>query len=431
MKKILNSYKMFIFFLCACLCLGICYGGISKPCVLRLGIFAGSNWDVPGSNVYEIINDAIARFEKENPQIDVVYESGIRKEDYSNWLCGKVLKGEMPDVFMVLDNEFPTLANIQALHPLDHFTQGANGIDVNQFYQATYNAGKWNNTLYALPYESNLQFMFVNLTLLKNEGIEVPDENWTLSDLYRICEQVTKDTNSDGRNDQFGIYNYDWQNSMLAFQERLFEADGSKTRLQEKSVSEAIKYAFQLDELREDTTITQNDFDQGRVAFSPMSYAEYKTYKPYPWKIKKFSRFDWTIIPMPAKNAGEISSATDSLLMSMSSTTNHPQESWELLKTLCYDVQTREMLKEYSQGFPATKPFVDSTMDKTFDDQLDPKLLETVLTRSKPLVRFPNYENMLTLADNQIRSGYQNAKDKDLFMIELQKTMDDALKSNQ
>ena len=89
------------------------------------------------------------------------------------------------------------------------------------------------------------------------------------------------------------------------------------------------------------------------------------------------------------------------------------------------------MLKEYSQGFPATKPFVDSTIDKSFDDQLDPKLLETVLTRSKPLVRFPNYENMLTLADNQIRSGYQNAKDKDLFMIDLQRTMDDALQSNQ
>lgn len=431
MKKFLSSYKMLILFLCACLGLGVCYGVMPKPCVLRLGIFAGSNWDVPGSNVYEIIDDAIARFEEEHPQIDVVYDSGIRKEDYSNWLCGKVLKGEMPDVFMVLDNEFPTLANIQALHSLDRFVQGPNGIDVNQFYEATYDAGKWNGTLYGLPYESNLQFMFVNLTLLQNEGIEVPDENWTLDDLYRICAQVTKDTDGDGRNDQFGIYNYDWQNSMLAFEERLFEPDGSKTRLQHDSVSEAIKYAFKLDELREDTTITQNDFDQGRVAFSPMSYAEYKTYKPYPWKVKKFSRFDWTIIPMPAKNAGDISSATDSLLMSMSATTDHPQEAWELLKTLCYDVKTREMLKEYSQGFPATKPFADSTLDNAFSDQLEPELFETVLTRSKPLVRFPNYESMLTLADNQIQSGYRAAQDKDLFIIELQKMMDDALQATQ
>lgn len=431
MKKFFDSHKILILFVCACLCLGVCYGAIPKPCVLRLGIFAGSNWDVPGSNVYEIIDDAVMRFEEENPQIDVVYESGIRKEDYSNWLCGEVLKGEMPDVFMVLDNEFPTLANIQALHSLDQFVHGTNGIDVDQFYEATYNAGKWDGTLYALPYESNLQFMFVNLTLLQNEGIEVPDENWTLADLYRICAQVTKDTDGDGRNDQFGIYNYDWQNSMLAFEERLFEPDGSKTRLQIDAVSEAIKYAFELDELREDTTITQNDFDQGRVAFSPMSYAEYKTYKPYPWKIKKFSRFDWTIIPMPAKNAGAFSSATDSLLMSMSATTDYPQESWELLKTLCYNGQTREMLKQYSQGFPSTKPFPDSTLDNAFSDQLDPELFETVLTRSKPLVRFPNYENMLTLADNQIQSDYENAQDKDLFIIELQKMMDDALQSNQ
>ena len=50
--------------------------------------------------------------------------------------------------------------------------------------------------------------MFVNKTLLTQEGIEVPEEDWTWNDLYRICQKVTKDSNGDGIIDQFGIYNY-------------------------------------------------------------------------------------------------------------------------------------------------------------------------------------------------------------------------------
>ena len=51
-----------------------------KEITLNLGIFAGSNWDVPSGDSYRVIDNAIERFEKENPHIHIEYESGILKE---------------------------------------------------------------------------------------------------------------------------------------------------------------------------------------------------------------------------------------------------------------------------------------------------------------------------------------------------------------
>ena len=66
---------------------------------LKLGIFAGSNWNVPQGETYAIIDDVIKNFESENPGVKVIYVSGIKKEDYSEWLAEQFVSGDEPDVF--------------------------------------------------------------------------------------------------------------------------------------------------------------------------------------------------------------------------------------------------------------------------------------------------------------------------------------------
>ncbi len=53
---------------------------------ITLGVFVGNAWDVPTSSSYQLIDDAIAKFEKENPRVKVEYTSGILKDEYSEWL---------------------------------------------------------------------------------------------------------------------------------------------------------------------------------------------------------------------------------------------------------------------------------------------------------------------------------------------------------
>ena len=62
--------------------------------VLHLGVFAGSYWGTPNGSSYQVLDDAIARFEDAHPGVTVEYESGIPVDEYSEWLAGHLLVGQ-------------------------------------------------------------------------------------------------------------------------------------------------------------------------------------------------------------------------------------------------------------------------------------------------------------------------------------------------
>ena len=170
--------------------------------VIHLGIFVG-NWEVPNGNDYKIIDDAIARFEKLHPNVEIEYESGILKSDYSLWLANKIVNGEEPDVFMIVDEDFNTLSSLGVLKDLTEEIENDKTFNKDDYYESTLKAGQYEHKQYALPYESNPMLMFVNKTLLEKENIPIPENDWTLDDFYNICQQDTKATNGAGAIDQY------------------------------------------------------------------------------------------------------------------------------------------------------------------------------------------------------------------------------------
>lgn len=102
---------------------------LMEPCAieLRVGTFAGSNWDVPQGESYAYLDHVIARFEAEHPGVKVTYQSGIRKSDYTEWLAGRELAGEMPDVFLIPQDDFNLYAGLGALLPLDALAKKQEG----------------------------------------------------------------------------------------------------------------------------------------------------------------------------------------------------------------------------------------------------------------------------------------------------------------
>lgn len=68
----------------------------SRPVVLHIGFPCDSYWNVPGENYYTFIDAAIEKFEAEHPNVKVEYTSGIRVEDYTEWLSGQYLLGQEP-----------------------------------------------------------------------------------------------------------------------------------------------------------------------------------------------------------------------------------------------------------------------------------------------------------------------------------------------
>lgn len=318
--------------------------------VVTLGVFVGSPWGVPDPYTYEFIDDAIEKFESENPGVTVKYVSGIQKDDYSEWLAGNILRGTAPDVFMVLPEDFSYLEKIGALNNLDSLIEGDESFDSSRYYSNAYNYGNVDNSQYALPLESAPDMMFVNKSLLAKEAIIMPDPDWTWDEFYEICERVTKDTDGNGMIDQFGVYNYTWIDAFITNDTNPFSEDGKSCNLQGEKSVEAVEFLMKLHKLNNSSVATAGDFDMGKVAFMPLSLAEYRAYKPYPWSIKKYSDFDWDCITLPRGPQGANVSKMNTLLMGMNSRTKNAKLSWKLMKSFCYDEDIQLEVYKYREG---------------------------------------------------------------------------------
>lgn len=177
-----------------------------REIVLEFGMFTGSNWGVESATSFVIIDKAIERFEQEHPGVKIHYYSGVLKEDYPEWFARKLLKGEVPDVFMVLSDDFKQYCSLGVMKDLSGLMEQDAGFDTEKFYDTALRAGEYGGRQYALPYEVVPTLIFVNKTLLNREGLTSPSADWTWEDLYQICKAVTKDTDHDGKLDRSRPY---------------------------------------------------------------------------------------------------------------------------------------------------------------------------------------------------------------------------------
>ncbi len=377
--------------------------------ILHLGIFAGSNWDVPQGETYAIIDEAIKDFLAENPGVQVKYVSGIKREDYSEWLAEKFIEGDEPDIFFLLSDDFNLYASMGALTDLTNLIEDDEEISEKNYYQAAFNFGKFEKKSFAMPFASTLTFMFVNKTLLSKEGIEIPKNNWTWKDFLEICRKVTKDTDGDGKLDQFGFYGYSWQQAAISNGVILFREDGKTSYFANSQMEETVKFLIELHDVHQGYEVTEKDFDIGHVAFRPFTFAEYQTYKPYPWRIKKYTAFEWDCVKMPAGPSGGNISELNTLLIAMSSRTKNKNLAWKFMKKFCCDKKIQRMLIKKSQALPVRRDVIISSEAQDIfswapEDKsaITPADISETMDNSIMPFKFRNYSTAMLFADAEI-----------------------------
>ena len=323
--------------------------------VLTVGIFAGSNWGVPQGEPYAIIDRTIEKFEEAHPGVRVRYVSGIQREDYAEWLAGQFLQGGEPDVFLLPTEDFALYAERGALYDLTPLMESDADFSAEVYDGTAFRNGQYEERSYALPCENMITLMFVNKTLLAREGLAMPPLDWTWTDFLALTKALTQDTDGDGVPDQFGCYDYTWEQAAVSNGVRLFRADGKASYFADPRMEEALRFLKDLEAAHAGRKVTARDFDMGRVAFRPFTFAEYRTYKPYPWRIKKYSSFEWDCIPLPAGPSGGNTSVMNSLLVGMSARTERRELAWSFMKLLSCDPEIQAMVLEKSHALPARR----------------------------------------------------------------------------
>ena len=414
---------------CGALLWILLFAGRKQETVLEFAMFNGSNWDVAIQDSYPVIDDAIRKFEEEHPGVRVRYVSGIPKGDYPEWLSERMLMGKTPDVMMVLDSEFSRLVELGMLEDLDPWMEMDQDFDPEAYYETALMSGHIMGGQYALPMETVPYLMFVNTTLLNQENIPIPEEDYTFADLYDICRKVTKDTDGDGIPDQFGIYKYSWLDAAWANGAVMFSDDGRTCNFTSTQLLYAIRFVKSLDALNQNQRVTQETFDSGKVAFMPLSFAEYRTYKSYPYKIKKYTSFQWDCISMPKGPYGDNVSLVDSLNVGISSRSRHKELAWEFLKLLTSDEEIQMKIFEYTPAASVLRSVTESqeaeaiireTLDGT-EKMIDGAFISKVIENGRIKPKFASYQEAVQLADGEILKLFDEDTDLDNAMRLIQR----------
>ena len=391
-----------------CLCLAA-YAG-NQETVLTIGVYSGSYWNTPNGNCYQILDEAIALFEESHPGVKVEYVSGIPAGDYSEWLAGRIMMGTDPDLYFVLPEDFDLLVSSGALAQLDERIARDPAFDTVDYYEPCLRSGQYNGKQYALPHESVPTIMFVNKTLLEENGIPMPDNDWTWEDFYDICRQVT---HVDSR--QYGVYGYSWLDAMYSNGASLFSEDGRSCFLAGEKVLEAIQFTNRLLDLNEGYSVSARDFDEGRVAFCPLLYSEYRAYQPYPWRVKKYSAFEWDCVTMPAGSSGSNISEIHTMMLGISSRTRHADLSWEFCKLLSIDEDLQRKLYTHSHGIsplPAVAEDPELLQQIHHDipegSGFSPEMIHQIMSNAVVVPRFNAYSQAMNMAENAIQEASGN-----------------------
>ena len=427
-RRFILSGLIGLFLLLACYFL---YSKNSRPVILEFGMFTGSNWDVASANSFKIFDRAIADFEKNHPNVKIHYYSGIAKEDYSEWCARKLLEGKTPDVFMVLDSDFDKFTSLGVMKNLEDLMSSDNSFNKEDFFATALDTGRNGGHQYALPYEVVPTLMFVNKSLLAKEGIDMPKEDWNWEDMAEICQRVTKDTDQDGLLDQFGTYNYSWRDALYTCGGNLYENNQAQISFTDSRVLNAVKYIKRLNDINQGQSVTQEDFNAGRVAFMPLTFAEYRTYKTYPYRIKKYTKFQWDCITFPADKEGGNTSKVDALLIGIDSKTRHETLAWEFLKQLTYTSEMQMDVYRYSQGVPALRAVASSQegvdcLQEDMDEGeqvISSTLLCHVIENGIIEPKLLQYQQVMNLADGEVSKILQENKNVDSSMKIFQRTV--------
>lgn len=278
--------------------------------------------------------------------------------------------GEPPDVMSLHGAFFVPLADEGALADLAPFAEGDPDLNLSDFYPGLLELCNYEGKLYSLPRYTSVYTLFYNKTMFTAAGEAFPTERkrWDWEEFLRVAQALTKDTNGDGKMDQYGcaidftgarVYPWIWQNNG-----ELVTSDRTRTTLDTPGCREALQFLVDLKDVHHVTPeVVRLEFREGIDLFKSQRVSMYQS---GPWdvqELKGVKEFDWDIAPLPKGKRPATLLGTENY--AISSRSRYPREAWELLKFLLSPESQRKMALELgkmpSRRSVAEEEFLDSS----------------------------------------------------------------------
>ena len=281
----------------------------------------------------------IPAFHATHPKIRVRTIESLGDAGYDAKLLTLIAGKMAPDIFHVVQTNFPSYAARDVLLPVDELLADDPDLSRGDFYPQILDGMTWDGRLLGLPTDFSTILMFYNQDLFDRFKVERPVRGWRWDDYLDAATKLTHDLDGDGFTDVYGTCNPNQYNRWPAWVWMnggdLFTPDMTRCTMDSPEAIGGLQFYADLS-LKHRVAPTPGQsmgqqyqalFASQMVGMAPDSRHIYKTYLR-----REGLPFTWDVAPMPT---GRWQATTfiwggNCILRS----TKHPREAWELVKFL-------------------------------------------------------------------------------------------------
>lgn len=146
-------------------------------------------------NYEDVLEDIVAAFEEENPNIKVNTEL-TAYSDYFTKLQTRIAGGNAPDVFELNYENFVQYASKGTLADLSSFIEKDDNFNPDQLNQEAFEAYQYDGKQYGMVESFSNVLTFYNKDLFDEAGVDYPTKDWTWEDELAAAKKITDEENN-------------------------------------------------------------------------------------------------------------------------------------------------------------------------------------------------------------------------------------------
>ncbi|MGQ4649912.1 extracellular solute-binding protein [Lyngbya aestuarii] len=165
--------------------------------VVQLTLWHGVN---PPAN-RDVLQELVDRFNSKHPDIQVESLYVGQQEQQTPKILASIVGNAPPDLLWFNPTITGQLVELKAIRPLEDFLAKSPVSD--EIDPALWESMQLKGHIWSVPFATNNAAIFYRPTLFESSGIKQLPKTW--EDLRQVAQELTRDTDGDGRVDQHGI----------------------------------------------------------------------------------------------------------------------------------------------------------------------------------------------------------------------------------
>ena len=212
-----------------------------------------ADWHLAESPSSEQLLGSVEIFEAKNPNIDVIPQPVSLKERDAKFMTA-IEAGHGPDVYHIDDPPRPGFIKKGYAKDITPFIEKEGKAFIDKYFESAWNAMKRNGRYYGMPNQLVSMVLVYNSEMFKAAGLDPNNPPKTWEDFRSCVNKLTRDTNGDGKIDQWGCgFVFGPASFHLRFSALLYSLggnyvsdDGKKSLMNSTEVKEALQFLVDL-----------------------------------------------------------------------------------------------------------------------------------------------------------------------------------------